>query len=126
MIQHLLQVDEHQPGRAQICQAPEHQLGQMAHEPSTLTTAAVLLTDLVDARPLGRLVEEPLLLVMLSVLDHVHRHMVEATAGARDPRLLPGELVRQLLEPAVAMDGVPTRTMPLRPAVLLVPQLPVP
>ena len=119
-------MDEHPLGRAQICQAPEHQLGQMAHELSILTTATVLLTGLVDAHPLGRLVEEPLLLVMPSVLDHVHRHMAEATAGAPDPRLLPGELVRQLLELAVVMDGVPTHTTPLRPAVLLVPRLQVP
>lgn len=123
MTQHLLQVEEHLLGRPRICLAPEPLRGQMVRELSTPTTAAVRLTGLVDARQLGRLVEEPLLQVMHLVLDHVRRLTVEATAGAQDPRHLLGESPRRLQEPVAAMHGVQARTMPLLPAAHSVPQL---
>jgi hypothetical protein len=97
----------------------------MVHEPSTLTTATVLLMALVDVHLPGRPVEGLLLLAMLSVLAHVRLHMaVVETAGAQDPRLLLGEYLRQLLELVEMTHGeVQALTMPLHPVLVSVPQL---
>ena len=99
-------MDEHQLGKLKTCLVPEPLHGQMVREPSTLTTAAVLLMALVDAHPLGRPVEEPLLQEMPLELDRVHLLTVEEeTAGAQDPRLLLGECLHQLQELAATIVG---------------------
>jgi len=128
--EHLLQVDEHPPGRLRTCLVLELPHGQMAHELSTPTTVAVLRMVPVDARLLGRLVEGLLPLVMPLVLDHVHLRTVEEIAGAQVPRLLLGECLRPRLELVATTHGVTRlelRTRAhmtlLRPALHLVPQL---
>lgn len=122
-----LQVDAHPLGRPQICPEPELPRGPMVRELSTLTTATVLLMALVDVHLPGRPVEGLLLLAMLSVLAHVRQRMaVAATAGAQVQRLLPGEYLRQLLELVETIHGeVQALTMPLHPALVLAPRLPV-
>lgn len=118
-------MDVLQPGRDKTLRVRVLQLGRMALEQSTLMMAVELHMDLVHELPLGNPVlghhlTEILLALVLELQLGEAALVAEATLGALDPRLLPGEHHLPLhREPAETTPGdillEPQLQMPMMP-----------